>query len=78
MHITYKNKQVLAMIEQDFEDFEKDRESRKGLKGMLDFNSTRIEYEGTKIETKLTPKFKAKIKSSVYIKQDPNNKNSLF
>ena len=24
MHITYKNRQVLDMIEQDFEDFEKD------------------------------------------------------
>ena len=78
MHITYKNKQVLDMIEQDFEDFEKDRESRKGLKTMMDFNSTPIEYEGTSMQTKVTPKFKAKIKSSVYIKQDPNNKNSLF
>ena len=78
MHITYKNRQVLDMIEQDFEDFEKDRESRKGLKTMMDLDSTRIEYEGTKMQTKVAPKFKAKIKSSVYIKQDPNNKNSLF
>ena len=78
MRITYKNKQVLDMIEQDFEDFEKDRESRKGLKTMMDFDSTRIYYEVTKMQTKVTPKFKAKIKSSVYIKQDPNNKNSLF
>ena len=78
MRITYKNKQVLDMIEQDFEDFEKDRESRKGLKTMMDFDSTRIDYEGTKMQTKVTPKFKAKIKSSVYIKQDSNNKNSLF
>jgi hypothetical protein len=79
MRTTYKNRQVLEMIEQEFEDFEKDREnSSKGLKTIVDFGISKIEYEGTTIKTQLKPKFKAKIKSSVYIKPNSDSKNSLF
>jgi hypothetical protein len=79
MRTTYKNRQVLAMIEQEFEDFEKDREnSSKGLKTIVDFGISKIEYDGTTIKTQLKPKFKAKIKSSVYIKPNSDSKNSLF
>jgi hypothetical protein len=79
MHTTYKKYKVLEMIEQEFEDFEKDREnSSKGLKTIVDFGVSKIEYEGTTIKTQLKPKFKAKIKSSVYIKPNSDSKNSLF
>lgn len=79
MLTTYKKYRVLEMIEQEFEDFEKDREnSSKGLKTIVDFGVSKIEYDGTSIETQLKPKFKAKIKSSVYIKPDPRNRNTLF
>lgn len=79
MHTTYKKYKVLEMIEQEFEDFEKDRENNsKGLKTIVDFGISKIEYEGTTIKTQLKPKFKAKIKSSVYIKPNSDSKNSLF
>lgn len=64
------------MIEEQFEDFENERNKRKNLKMIIDFSSANISHEGKEfIVTK--PKLKAKFKSSVYIK-DNKKGNSLF
>ena len=64
------------MIEQEFEDFENEKNKRKNIKMMLDFNSS--SYSHSAKEFKATkPKLKAKLKSSVFIK-DNNKGNSLF
>ena len=76
MLTTYKNR-VIDMIDQEFEDFNKENDKPRGLKTIIDFNATDIKYEGTSISTNIKPKFKQKIKSSVYIKKD-NNNNNLF
>jgi hypothetical protein len=66
----------LEMIDQEFEDFETEKNKRKNIKMMLDFNSSK--YSHTVKEFKITkPKLKAKLKSSVFIK-DNNKGNSLF
>lgn len=70
------NKDFLQMIDEQFEDFENERNKRKNLKMIIDFTSTSISHEGKEfIMTK--PKLKAKFKSSVYIK-DNKKGNSLF
>jgi hypothetical protein len=76
MLTTYKNR-VIDMIDQEFEDFNKENDKPKGLKTIIDFSTTDINYEGTSISTNIKPKFKQKIKSSVYIKKD-NKNNNLF
>jgi len=66
----------LKMIDQEFEDFENEKNKRKNIKMMLDFNSSKYSHAGK--EFKMTsPKLKAKLKSSVFIK-DKNKGNSLF
>ena len=64
------------MIDEQFEDFENERNKRKNLKMIIDFTSTNIFHEGKEF-TMTKPKLKAKFKSSVYIK-DNKKGNSLF
>lgn len=64
------------MVAQEFEEFENEKNKRKNIKMMLDFNSST--YSHTEKEFKMTkPRLKAKLKSSVFIK-DNNKGNSLF
>ncbi len=66
----------LEMVAQEFEDFENEKNKRKNIKMMLDFSSSK--YSHTEKEFKMTkPRLKAKLKSSVFIK-DNNKGNSLF
>jgi hypothetical protein len=69
-------KDFLQMIEEQFEDFEHERNRRKNMKLIIDFLSTNISHEGKEF-TMTKPKFKQKFKSSVYIKEN-NKGNSLF
>ena len=66
----------LEMIDQEFEDFENEKNNRKNIKMMLDFNASTYSHNAK--EFKMTkPKLKATLKSSVFIK-DNNKGNSLF
>jgi len=66
----------LEMVAQEFEDFENEKNKRKNIKMMLDFSTST--YSHTEKEFKMTkPRLKAKLKSSVFIK-DKNKGNSLF
>lgn len=76
MPTIYKNN-FIEMIDSEFEDFEKRQDQFKGLKTLIDFKASDIQYDGTKISTEIKPKFKQKVKTSIYIKPDKNN-NSLF
>lgn len=69
-------KDFLQMIEEQFDEFENEKNKRKNLKMIIDFQSTRISHEGKEF-TMTKPKLKAKFKSSVYIKGN-NKGNSLF
>lgn len=68
---------LLAMVEQEFEDFDKESQKHKGLKTLIDFDTNIEGYEGATFEIKAEPKFKKKLKASVYIKTD-NSKGQLF
>ncbi len=74
---TISKNSFIEMIDNEFEDFEKQRDQFKGLKTLVDFDTSKYEYEGTKISTEIKPKFKQKVKTSIYIKPDKNS-NSLF
>ena len=63
------------MVNDELERFEEDGKRHKNLKMMLGFDSSEINH--TEKEIKLTPKYKKKFKSNVYIKKN-NNNNSLF
>jgi len=66
----------LEMVAQEFEEFENEKNKRKNIKMMLDFSTST--YSHTEKEFKMTkPRLKAKLKSSVFIK-DKNKGNSLF
>jgi len=70
-----KIEQLNAMLDQDFDDFEKESKRYKSLKAFVDFESSSFEY--TEKEMKMTkPKLKKKLRASVYVKN--NNNNSLF
>lgn len=70
-----KNSTVLEMIDQSLEDFENDKNNEKNIRMLLNFKNTSIDYheKNFKIEQ---PKFKKKLKTSVYIKN--TNNNQLF
>lgn len=66
----------LEMVAQEFEDFENEKNKRKNIKMMLDFNSSK--YSHIEKEFKMTkPRLKARLKSSVFVKEN-NKGNSLF
>jgi hypothetical protein len=69
--------QILRMVDQELEDFENDKNRRTGLKSLVEFTSTNIEYNGDKSDFEIKPKFKQKLKVSVYIKET-KDKRSLF
>ena len=69
-------KDFLQMVAQEFEDFENEKNKRKNIKMMLDFSTSA--YSHNTKEFKMTkPRLKARLKSSVFIK-DNNKGNSLF
>jgi len=69
-------KDFLQMIEQEFDDFEAEKNKKKNIKMMLDFNSSK--YSHNTKEFKMTGlKLKPRLKSSVFTK-DNNKGNSLF
>ena len=67
------------MIDEEFEEFEQDRDRRKNLKQLLSFKSSIVDYNEKDINI-LEPKFKKKLNTSIYIKthNKNNNKNQLF
>jgi hypothetical protein len=69
--------QILRMVDQELEDFENDKNRRTGLKSLVEFTSTNIEYNGDESNFEIKPKFKQKLKVSVYIKET-KDKRSLF
>jgi hypothetical protein len=68
---------ILKMVDQELEDFENDKNRRRGLKSLVEFTSANIEYNGEESKFEVKPKFKQKLKASVYIKED-KGKRSLF
>lgn len=64
------------MVEEEFEDFEMERNRERNLKLLVDFGSTNITHNEKSI-TFTPPKYKSKLKTSVYIKNNKNS-NSLF
>ena len=64
------------MIDKEFEDFEKESKKEKNLKLLIDFETTKVDHIGKSINFGI-PKYKKKLKSSIYIKNKKNN-NSLF
>jgi hypothetical protein len=74
-----KNIDINDMIDQEFEDFENDRKSRKNIKLLLSFNKNSALHYDEKNIIMTTPKFKKKLSTSIYIKQTKNkNNNQLF
>lgn len=63
------------MIEEDFEDFENEQKRHKNLKMFVNFERFSFNFEERNISIG-TPKFKKKLKTSTYIKN--NNKKGLF
>jgi hypothetical protein len=78
MHTTYKKNEFIKMINSEFEDFEKDKSRDLKLKSIIDFGVSSIEYNGTKINTEITPIFSKKFRISVYTKIKNSKKRSLF
>ena len=68
---------LLKMVENELEEFDKESQKHKGLKSLIDFDSSVSDYKGTKFEIKIEPKFKKKLKASIYVKTD-NSKGQLF
>jgi len=64
----------INMVNDELDKFEEDGKRHKNLKMILGFDSTDINHKEKEI--KITPKFKNKFKSEVYVKRNSNN--SLF
>jgi|TARA_B110000238_G_scaffold183704_1_gene210471 hypothetical protein len=74
-----KNIDINTMIDQEFEDFENDRKSRKNIKLLLSFNTNSVLNYDEKNIIMTEPKLKKKIGTRIYIKQNKNkNNNQLF
>jgi len=63
------------MIDQEFEDFENDRKSRKNIKLLLSFNRNSVLNYNEKDIIMSAPKLKKKISTCIYIKQTKNKNN---
>lgn len=63
------------MIDESFDEFEKDSEKPRNLREFINFELPKLEYQ-EKDFTIPQPKFKKKLNVSTYIKN--NNKNQLF
>ena len=64
----------INMVNDELDKFEDDGKRHKNLKMILGFDSTDVNHKEKEI--KITPKFKKKFKSEVYVKRNSNN--SLF
>lgn len=65
----------VQMVNDELDQFEEDGKRHKNLKMILGFDATDLSHNEKEI--KITPKYKKKFKSQVYIKKNTNN-NSLF
>lgn len=65
----------IDMVNDELDKFEEDGKRHKNLKMILGFDSSDIKHNEKEI--KITPKYKKKFKSQVYIKRNTNS-NSLF
>ena len=63
------------MIEESFDDFEEQKNKPQNLKAFVSFDLSNFEYQEKDFKV-IQPKFKKKLSSSTYIKN--NNKNQLF
>lgn len=70
-----KNKNINEMIDQEFDEFEQDRNKRKNIREFISFNNSGLEYSQQKFEV-YDIRFKKKLTASVYVKN--NGKNQLF
>jgi hypothetical protein len=70
-----KNISINEMIDQEFEEFEQDRNKRKNIKGFLNFAMSELNYNEQSFNISEL-KFKKKLTTSVYVKG--NNNNQLF
>jgi hypothetical protein len=64
--------EITKMVDQDLDDFYRDRDRFKGMKMFVDFSATDYEHKAPKIDIE-KPKFKKKLKASKFVKK--NNKN---
>jgi hypothetical protein len=69
------NISINEMIDQEFEEFEQDRNKRKNIKGFLNFAMSELNYNEQSFNISEL-KFKKKLTTSVYVKG--NNNNQLF
>mgnify|MGYP000415490228 FL=1 len=70
-----KKESLNKMIEDGFDEFEKDKDRDKNLKAFVKFGASMYDYNEKNIIMN-QPKFKKKLNTTVYIKT--NNKNQLF
>jgi hypothetical protein len=70
-----KNIDFELMIEESFDDFEEQKNKPQNLKAFVSFDLSNFEYQEKDFKV-IQPKFKKKLSSSTYIKN--NNKNQLF
>ena len=67
---------ICNMVEDNFEEFQRDSDRFKGMKLLLDFKPLDLSVNSPDIKLP-TPKFKKRQTTSKHIKPDPNKK-SLF
>jgi hypothetical protein len=68
---------VIDMIDDEFLEFEEDKNRRKNIKELISFSSSIINYNEKNMVIS-DPKLKKKINTTVYIKNFKTNKNQLF
>ena len=68
---------VIDMIDEEFLEFEEDKNRRKNIKELISFSSSIINYNEKNMVIS-DPKLKKKINTTLYIKNFKTNKNQLF
>jgi len=68
---------ITEMVDNDLDDFYKDRDRFKGLKMLLGFGASEYSHEESNIQIN-NPKYKKKLKASKFIKKGGNKDKSLF
>ena len=66
--------EITAMVDKDLDDFYRDRDRFKGMKMLVDFETSEYDHDAPRLDLG-KPKFKKKLKVSKFIK---GNKGSLF
>lgn len=64
---------IIEMIDEEFEEFERDRNRRKNLKELISFKAPIINYNEKEMMIP-EPKVKKQISTTIYIKNSKNNK----